>query len=82
MSLRPTPATNESAGPFRKVVGTKDRTTTYPDVAGREPYVKTYQVEMLECGHTGPILSPCGAKKRRRCWRCGYAVEQADINQA
>lgn len=72
MSLRPTPATNESAGPFRKVVGTAERSITYPPVTGSTmpPYTKTWQVEVLECGHDGPHVSPYGTKTRRRCWFC------------
>ena len=72
MSLRPAPATNESAGPFRKVVGTAERSVTYPPVTGSTmpPYTKTWQIEVLECGHDGNVVSSSGTKTRRRCVLC------------
>lgn len=72
MSLRPTPATNESAGPFRKVTGTADRSITYPPVFGSDlpPYTKTWRVEILECGHDGNHLASSRMVTRRRCSLC------------
>lgn len=77
---RPIPATTETHGPFRKVAEVVARQMEFPPRSGR--FFETLH-EVLECGHDGRMLRRPYASftlrpgKRRRCWPCGYAEQQA-----
>lgn len=81
MSLRPTPATTETHGPFRRVVDVVDvpgHTHTLP--GGRADSFPAHKREVLECGHHGNRLEshPWGwdmPRARRRCLACLPAWE-------
>jgi hypothetical protein len=64
------PATRDTHGPRRKVVGMKD----YFDHAGRR-----YDQEVLECGHPGEVMFQWKRPgKWRHCWPCRWQELQAE----
>lgn len=87
MSSRPVPATTETHGPFRKVVGTVTRYASTFEVTELHPKgrfiddpSRPFEVEVLECGHPGSRVGWEPAKKRR-CGQCrpAWLAEQEAI---